>query len=66
MSESDLRRLYLMHVTLADLFVDAADEAQWLRDPLPILDDLSPLEHMRRGSDGIARVEEMVQRMAGH
>jgi hypothetical protein len=60
-----LRIMYSMHTTLADLFVNASDEARWLRDPLPFLGSLSPLECMLQNRiPGILRVQEMVEHMA--
>jgi hypothetical protein len=49
-SDSDrgdrLRLMYFIHSTLADLFVNSADEGRWMRAKLADLDDLSPLEYM--------------------
>lgn len=41
-----LRLMYFIHSTLADLFVNPADEGRWMRAKLADLDDLSPLEYM--------------------
>ncbi len=41
-----LRLMYFIHCTLADLFVDPANEGRWMRAKLADLDDLSPLEYM--------------------
>jgi hypothetical protein len=60
------RRLYAIHVILADLFVDPADEERWLREPLPLLDGASPLGEMQGGWSGISRVEAIVRSMANH
>ncbi len=57
-----VRILYSIHASLADLFVQEADEARWLRDPLPILGNISPLECMLGdGITGIARVQDIVE-----
>lgn len=58
-----LRIIYSIHATLADLFVNAGDEARWLRDPLPFLGHVSPLECMLRNRiPGMVQVQELVQR----
>ena len=60
-----LRELYSIHATLSALFVNPDDEARWLREPLPILDNLSPLEDMlQNGMVGVTRVEALTERMA--
>jgi hypothetical protein len=41
-----LRLMYFIHSTLADLFVNPADECRWMRTRLADLDDLSPVEYM--------------------
>jgi hypothetical protein len=63
--DTRVRLLYGLHATLADLFVDPADEARWLRDKLPALEGLSPLEDMLSGKYGLVRVHDLVERMAG-
>jgi len=58
-----LRIIYSIHAFLANLFINPADEARWLRDELPVLGDLSPLEYMLRNRiPGILRVQEIVER----
>ena len=58
-----LRIIYSIHAILANLFVNPADEARWLRDQLPLLGNLSPLEYMLRNRiPGILRVQEVVER----
>lgn len=58
-----LRIMYSVHATLADLFVDGAHEARWLRDRLPILDNLAPLECMlQRRIPGMLMVQDLVER----
>ncbi len=44
--EDRARLIYLIHETLADLFVDSADEGRWMRTPLRLLDGFTPLEYM--------------------
>jgi hypothetical protein len=58
-----VRIMYSIHATLADLFVDGEHEARWLRDRLPILDNLSPLECMlQRRIPGMVLVQDLVER----
>lgn len=58
-----LQLLYSMHVVLANLFSDPADEARWLRDRLPILGNLSPLDYMLQNHiPGILRLQQIVER----
>jgi hypothetical protein len=58
-----LRIMYSIHAILANLFVNPADEARWLRNQLPLLGNLSPLEYMLRNRiPGILRVQEIVER----
>jgi hypothetical protein len=60
------RLMYLIHETLADLFVDSADEGRWMRTPLPLLDGLAPLDYMiAHRIPGMVFVQELVeQRLA--
>ena len=60
------RLMYLIHETLADLFVDPADEGRWMRAPLPLLDGLAPLDYMiAHRIPGMVSVQELVeQRLA--
>jgi hypothetical protein len=61
-----LRLLYELHATLAALFVNPADEPRWLRDPLPVLEGLSPLADMVQNDRwGLVRVHDVVEHMAG-
>jgi hypothetical protein len=58
-----LRIMYSIHAILANLFVHPEDEARWLRDQLPLLGNLSPLEYMLRNRiPGMLRVQEVVER----
>ncbi|HVB78986.1 MAG TPA: antitoxin Xre/MbcA/ParS toxin-binding domain-containing protein [Candidatus Binataceae bacterium] len=58
-----VRIMYSMHATLADLFVDGENEARWLRDRLPILENLSPLECMlQKRIPGMLMVQDLVER----
>ena len=57
-----LRLLYSIHVVLANLFTDPADEARWLRDRLPVLGNLSPLDYMLQNHiPGILRLQQIVE-----
>lgn len=59
--------LYSIHSSLADLFVEKKDEARWIRDRLPILENLSPLDYMLENQiPGMLRVQELVQRQMAH
>jgi len=64
--EDRARLMYLIHETLADLFVDLADECRWMRTPLPLLDGFAPLEYMiARRIPGMVSVHELIeQRLA--
>ena len=58
--------LYELHATLGALFVNPADEPRWLRDPLPVLEGLSPLADMVQNDRwGLVRVHDVVEHMAG-
>jgi Protein of unknown function (DUF2384) len=58
-----VRVMYAIHSTLADLFVDASDEGRWLRDRLPILENLSPLTYMlQKRIPGMLVVQDLVER----
>jgi hypothetical protein len=58
-----LRVMYSIHAVLANLFVKPADEARWLRDQLPLLGNLSPLEYMLRNRiPGMLRIQEVTER----
>ena len=58
-----VRIMYSIHGTLGDLFVDGESEARWLRDKLPILENLSPLECMlQRRIPGMLMVQDLVER----
>jgi Protein of unknown function (DUF2384) len=58
-----VRIMYAIHSTLADLFVDASDEARWLRDRLTILENMSPLEYMLgKRIPGMLGVRDLVER----
>jgi hypothetical protein len=61
-----VRIMYAIHSTLADLFVNASDEARWLRDKLSILENLSPLAYMlQKRIPGMIAVRDLVEhRMA--
>lgn len=60
-----LRIMYFTHAELADIFLEAADEARWLRDVLPLLGNLSPLDCMlRNGIPGIVQVGQVAEGMA--
>ena len=57
-----LRLMYFIHSTLADLFVNPADEGRWMRGKLADLDDLSPLEYMLQGRiPGMVALRAFVQ-----
>jgi hypothetical protein len=58
--------MYFIHSTLADLFVNPADEGRWMRAKLADLEDLSPLEYMlQKRIPGIVALRAFVeQRLA--
>jgi hypothetical protein len=60
------RLMCLIHETLADLFVDPADEGRWMRTPLPLLDGSAPLDYMvAHRIPGMVSIRELVeQRLA--
>jgi hypothetical protein len=41
-----VRIMYFIHSTLADLFVEPAQEGRWIREPLDDLEGMSPLDCM--------------------
>jgi Protein of unknown function (DUF2384) len=58
-----VRIMYAIHSTLTDLFVDASDEGRWLRDRLPILENMSPLAYMlQKRIPGMLAVQDLVER----
>lgn len=58
-----VRIIYAIHSTLADLFVDASDEARWLRDKLAILENMSPMGYMlQKRIPGMLAVRDLVER----
>jgi hypothetical protein len=61
--EDRARLMYLIHETLADLFVDPAGEGRWMRTPLTPLDGSPPLEYMiAHRIPGMVSVRELVER----
>ena len=58
-----VRIMYAIHSTLADLFIDARNEARWLRDRLSIIEDMSPLMYMlQKRIPGMLAVQDLVER----
>lgn len=56
------RILYSIHDTLSALFVDAADEARWIRAPVPALGGAAPITYMmERRIPGILAVWQLVE-----
>ena len=64
--EDRVRLMWLIHDTLADLFVDPADEGRWIRTALDVLKGQTPLERMiARRIPGLIDIRDLVdQRLA--
>lgn len=64
--EDRVRLMWSIHDTLADLFVDPADEGRWIRTPLQVLRGQTPLERMiKRRIPGLIEIRDIVdQRLA--
>ena len=57
------RLLYLIHYTLSDLLVESRDERDWIRNPLPTLGNVSPLDYMvSHRIPGMVAIREYVER----
>lgn len=60
--EDRVRLLWMIHDTLADLFVDPEDESRWLRGPLDAFKGQSPLAFMMsRRIPGMIEVRAFVE-----
>jgi hypothetical protein len=61
--EDRARLLYVIHETLADLFIDPRDEEAWIRGQHPLLGNSTPLAYMiNHRIPGMLVVRELVER----
>ena len=59
-----LNALSLLHARLGMLFTSPEGSRTWLRSPSRYLAGMTPLQALRGGGDGIARVDEALEALA--